>query len=325
MTAPDLLAEAPPAPAPSAQDADVAPATVPDVTVTVVTYQCRDDVLRCLSTLSAGAGSCELEVVVVDNASTDGVAEAVAAEHPEVKVLETGRNDGFGRAHNLAASRARGRYLLVLNPDTVVEPGAIEALVLFADDKAAAGEPVGVVAPQLLNPDGTDQRTARAFPTAAAGIFGRRSPLTRWFPNNRWSRAFLLADREPGEDPWVVDWVSGAAMLVPRDLFAELGGFDRDFFMHFEDAELCHRVGAHGRQVWCVPAGRITHDEGGSRKGWPVSQLWYFHRGAYLFAVKSANLGPADPRRWGTAVLLGLRFAAAVVLNQARRVSQAQR
>lgn len=330
MTTPDLVADAPTASAPADAVTDaVADATAdegtpsaPDVSVTIVTYQCREDVLRCIATLQEGAGDCALEVVVVDNASTDGVVEAVGREFPWVRVLETGRNDGFGRAHNLGASRARGRYVLVLNPDTTVEPGAIEALVRFADDQAAAGRPVGVVAPQLLNPDGTDQRTARAFPTPAAGIFGRRSPLTRWFPNNRWSRRFLLSDRTPGDDPWVVDWVSGAAMLVPRDLFDSLGGFDADFFMHFEDAELCHRVAEAGRPVWCVPAGRIVHDEGGSRRGWPVSQIWYFHHGAYLFAVKSGHLGRTDPRRWGTALLLGLRFGATVVLNQARRAGR---
>jgi GT2 family glycosyltransferase len=319
VTAADVLAETPPAPDPAPRrdgDDDV---DVPDVTVTIVTYQCRDMVLRCLGTLAAGAGTCELEVVVVDNASTDGVVEAIADRYPEVRVLETGRNDGFGRAHNLGASRARGRYVLVLNPDTVVEPGAIEALVRFADERASSGEPVGVVAPQLLNPDGTDQRTARAFPTMSAGIFGRRSPLTRWFPNNPWSRRFLMADRTPDGNPWVVDWVSGAAMLVPRGLFDEVGGFDDDFFMHFEDAELCHRVARHGRPVWCVPSGRIVHDEGGSRGGWPVSQVWHFHRGAYLFAVKSGDLGRTDPRRWGIALLLALRFGATVVLNEARR------
>lgn len=319
MTPADLLAEAPPAGEPSPQDGPSETTPVVDVTVTIVTYQCRDMVLRCLETLEAGAGACSLEVVVVDNASTDGVADAVAEEFPDVTVLETGRNDGFGKAHNLGASRAAGRYLLVLNPDTLVEPGAIEAMVRFADERAEAGEPVGVVAPQLLNPDGTDQRTARAFPTMSAGLFGRRSPLTRWFPDNRWSRRFLMADRVPDGNPWTVDWVSGAAMLVPRELFADVGGFDPDFFMHFEDAELCHRVARHGRPTWCVPSARIVHDEGGSRGGWPVSQVWHFHHGAYLFAIKSGDLGRTDPRRWGTALLLTLRFGATVVLNQARR------
>lgn len=293
----------------------------PAVTITLVTYECREDVLRCLDTLDRAAMRHDVEVVIVDNDSTDGVADAVRRRHPDVLVVERRRNAGFGRSHNLAAAHARGRYLLVLNPDTEVDDGAIDAMVEFADARAAEGRPVGVVAPMLLNPDGTDQLTARSFPTASAGIFGRRSPLTRWFPNNPWSRRFLRADQVDRSRPWTVDWVSGAAMLVPRELFESLGGFDTDFFMHFEDAELCARVGAAGREVWCVPEARIVHHEGGSRGGWPVSQVWYFHRGAYLFARKARYPDAADPRRWLTAALLGVRLIATILLNVVQRIT----
>lgn len=290
-------------------------ASPPDVTVTIVTYNCRDDVLRCLDTLRSAAATHRIDVVVVDNDSDDAVASAVRERHPEVTVVERHRNAGFGRSHNLAAAHAAGRYLFVLNPDTAVEPGAIDEMVDFADARDSDGHSVGVVAPMLLNPDGSDQRTARSFPTASAGIFGRRSPLTRWFPNNPWSRRFLRSDQVDRSRPWTVDWVSGAAMLIPRDLFEDMGGFDPDFFMHFEDAELCARMAKVGRDVWCVPAARIVHDEGGSRGGWPVSQVWHFHRGAYLFARKSRYPDATDPRRWLTAMLLGLRLIATVLLN----------
>ncbi|MBS1839087.1 MAG: glycosyltransferase family 2 protein [Actinobacteria bacterium] len=307
---------------PARSEEAVAPgAATPAVTVTLVTYECRDDVLRCIGTLGAAAARHDVQVVVVDNDSTDGVAEVVRRQHPDVLVVERRTNAGFGSSHNLAAAHARGRYLLVLNPDTEVAPGAIDAMVDFADAKAAEGTPIGVVAPMLLNPDGTDQMTARSFPTASAGIFGRRSPLTRWFPNNPWSRRFLRADQVDRSRPWTVDWVSGAAMLVPRDLFESLGGFDPEFFMHFEDAELCARVGAMGREVWCVPQARIVHSEGGSRGGWPASQVWYFHRGAYLFARKARYPDAADPRRWLTAVLLGVRLIATILLNMVQRIT----
>jgi len=292
--------------------------SVPDVSVTIVTYQCKDLVLTCLESLTDGARASQLEVIIVDNGSTDGVVEAVKDRYPDLRVIEVGGNDGFGRSHNLAASHATGRYLLVLNPDTFVEPGAIDTLVRFADERERLGHPVGMVAPRLLNPDGTDQRTARAFPTASAGLFGRRSPLTRAFPRNRWSRRFLVSDRTEDDEPWVVDWVSGAAMLIPRAEFDELGGFDRDFFMHFEDAELCHRIGASGREVWCVPRSEIVHAEGGCRDGWSPAQLWHFHRGAYLFARKARYPKLSDPRRWGIATLLGIRFLGALGLRLLR-------
>lgn len=288
---------------------------IPDVSITIVTYQCKDLVLRCLDSLAEGDQHSRVEVVVVDNGSTDGVAEAVKERFPSLRLIETGRNDGFGRSHNLAASQAKGRYLLVLNPDTVVQPGAIDALVGFADERERLGQPVGLVAPRLLNPDGTDQRTARAFPTASAGLFGRRSPLTRAFPRNRWSRRFLVSDHSDDVRPWAVDWVSGAAMLIPRTEFDELGGFDSDFFMHFEDAELCHRIGATGRAVWCLPRSQIVHEEGGCRGGWSSAQLWHFHRGAYLFVRKARYPERFDPRRWGIAALLGIRLLGALTLR----------
>lgn len=325
----------PPVPAADIADGDhgtrVGGVPTPDVSVTIVTYQCREMVLDCIGSLmpvstgGSGSAGARVQVVVVDNASSDGVEAAVREQFPDTTVVQAGRNDGFGRSHNLAAAHATGRYLLVLNPDTIVEPGAIEELVRFADAQADAGTPVGVVAPRLVYPDGRDQRTARAFPTASAGIFGRRSPLTRWFPNNRWSRRFLDSDQDNDVHPWKVDWVSGAAMLIPRELFDELGGFDPEFFMHFEDAELCHRVAGVGRAVWCVPTARIVHDEGGTRGGWSRSQIWYFHQGAYLFARKSRYPGRWDVRRWATAGLLGVRLIAVNLLSLVQKSSHRRR
>ncbi|MEZ5322778.1 MAG: glycosyltransferase family 2 protein [Microthrixaceae bacterium] len=278
---------------PSAGDGDRSP----DVTVTIVSYNCRDLVLECIDSLDAAVTPPRrLEVVVVDNDSRDGTVAAIRDAHPEVTVVDRRENAGFGRSHNLAASKATGRYVFVLNPDAVVEAGALDTLVEFCGSPGRGGEPVGVAAPQLLNADLTDQRTARSFPTMSAGLFGRRSPLTRWFPDNRWSRRFLEPERTGrADEPWKVDWVSGAAMLIPRELFGQVGGFDEDFFMHFEDTELCHRLSGLGRPVWCVPGARVVHDEGGARGGWPVSQLVAFHRGAYLFARKAYS--PASSTR----------------------------
>jgi GT2 family glycosyltransferase len=294
----------------------VAPNDVIDVSVTIVAYECRDLILECIATLNAGAPCSRLEIIVADNGSHDGVIEALNHEYPDVRTLEIGANIGFGRAHNAAAGIAKGRYLLVLNPDTVVRAGSIDRLVEFADAAAAKGAPIGLLGPLLLNPDGSDQRTARSFPTFSAGVFGRRSPLTRWFPNNPWSKRFLSSVDHEGDAPWRVDWVSGAAMLIPRDFFQELGGFDPDFFMHFEDAELCHRIAARGRDVWCVPAAEIVHDEGGTRDRFSVSQLWHFHHGAYLFVSKARYSRAFDPRRWAVAILLAGRFGFLVALNR---------
>ncbi len=216
---------------------------------------------------------------------------------------------GFAVASNRGMALGRGRYILVLNPDTVVVGDAVRTLVEFADSHPDAG----VIAPQLRYPDGRPQRTARAFPTAAAGIFGRRSLLTRWFPSNRWSRKFLLeSERLPHDHrPFQVDWVSGAAMLVPRCVLDQVGGFDEAFFLFWEDADWCHRIKNAGLAVWCVPTATVIHAEGGTRgSGWDPRTLRSFHVGAYRYWTKHHAPQAWNPLRWAAAVLLLLHAVA---------------
>ena len=235
-----------------------------DVDVIVVGYHSRDLVTACLDSLAGDAGLCSLTRTVVDNGSGDGTVESVAGRSDGAVALDLGRNTGFAVANNVGISRGSGRYVLVLNPDTVVTPGAVRTLVDFAD----AHPDAGVVAPQLLNSDGSPQLTARAFPTVAAGLFGRRSVLSRWLPHNRWTRAYLLERERAADDdqPYTVDWVSGAAMLVPRRVIEQVGGLDEEFFLFWEDADWCRRISDAGYRIWCVPAATIVHHEGGTRR-----------------------------------------------------------
>ena len=267
------------------------PKAAGDLSVVIVSFNCRDLLLSCLTSLHGIDG----EIIVVDNASSDQTVTTLRTRHPDVAVIEMGKNAGFGRASNRGMEAASGRYILLLNPDTVVSPGALRVLVDFLDEHPGAG----VVAPRLVYPDGADQGTARAFPTAAAALFGRRSPLTRWFPSNRWSRRYLTGRQRSTNTPFEIEWVSGAAMMVRADVIGRLGGFDPDFFMHWEDAELCHRTRRSGFEIWCEPRATVIHEEGGSRRGWPPRQVWHFHRGAYLF-WKKTHTG------WSTRVTLPL-------------------
>ena len=265
----------------------------PELTVSIVTYNSGDDVLRCLDSLVQGT-SAAIEVVVIDNASTDGMPDHVAVAHPEVRVVPMGRNAGFAAAHNRAMAETTAPYLLVLNPDTIPEPGSVDLLLRFARDNPR----IGAVAPRLRYPDGRDQGTARAFPTAAAGLFGRRSPLTRMFPNNRWSRRFLVGLRA-GDEPFRCDWVSGACMLVPRSVVDDVGGFDERYFLFWEDADWCRRMADKGYEVWTVPASTVVHDEGGSRgRAWPEAAVRHFHRGAYLYWRTHVAPQPWNGLRW---------------------------
>jgi GT2 family glycosyltransferase len=284
-----------------------------DISVVIVSYHCRDQVLACVDSLANSRRARRIEVIVVDNGSTDGTIEMLQARAPEVRLVPMGTNAGFSKANNVGIGRALGRYVLVLNPDTIVETGAIDLLADWLDDHPE----VGVAAPQLLNPNGTDQRTARSFPTPAAAIFGRRSPMTRWFPQNRWSSRFLAGCGHPGSEPFRVDWVSGAAMMAPASVIARTGAFDEAFFLFWEDADWCKRVADAGFEVWCIPQSRVIHDEGGTRNhGWSPRVVTHFHRGAYLYWRKHHAPQRWNPARWGAAAALGGRALAVMAREQ---------
>lgn len=283
-----------------------APPAVTDVHVVIVSYRCRDLVVRTLESLAEASTGVTVSVTVVDNDSGDGTVEALRRRFPDVDVVDSGWNSGFARASNDGITRGNGRYVLLLNPDTVVTRDALGVLVSFADSRPAAG----VVAPRLRNPDGSDQRTARSFPTAAAAVWGRRSPLTRLFPGNPWSASYLATRRAATSEPFRVDWVSGAAMLVRRAVVEQVGVLDDAFFLFWEDADWCRRIADAGLEVWCVPAAEVVHDEGGSRgHGWSPRTIRWFHQGAYRYWVKHHAPSPWNPARWAAAALLTARAA----------------
>jgi GT2 family glycosyltransferase len=277
-----------------------------DVDVVICTYRSRNHIGECLDSLCSSVPPVR-SVTVVDNDSGDGSIAVAAAHGRRVRTIQMGCNAGYARAVNRGIAGGCGRYVFVLNPDTVVRPQALDVLVRFAD----AHPDAGVVAPRLLYADGRDQLTARSFPTPAAALFGRRSPLTRMWPTNPWSTRFLSGRAHTGQEPFEIDWVSGAAMLVPRKVVEQVGGFDEGFFLFWEDADWCRRIKRAGYAVWCVPAASVTHHEGGSRGfGWAPATIRSFHRGAYRYWTKHHTPQPWNPLRWLAAALLAARAAA---------------
>jgi len=290
----------------------------PELSVLIVSYQSRDLLTVCLRSVEDTVTERSFEVLVADNASTDGTAAMLAHEFPQTRLLEMGGNLGFARASNRALREARGRYLLLLNPDTVCLKGSVDSMARYLE----ANERVGVVAPRLLNTDLSDQGTARAFPTAAAFVFGRRSPFTRFFPNNPWSRQYLLGRTRIGDDPFAVDWVSGACLMLRRDVLERVGALDEAFFMYWEDADWCRRIKQAGYTVVCVPAARVIHHEGSSRRGWPARQVWIFHQSVYRYYRKYHTSGPWNIMRPFVAVALAARALAIIAANSAAGASR---
>lgn len=296
-----------------------------DISIITVSFECQELLRPMLASLAGAAEGRTFEVIVVDNASSDGVMEMLRAEWPAVNALEMGENAGFARANNRGIGAARGRYVMLLNPDTVAHAVSLTTLAEFLDAHPRAA----IAAPRLLYPDLTDQGTARSFPTATAALFGRRSLMTKLFPQNPWSRRYLSGRAHTDASPFEIDWVSGAAMMVRREAIDRVGPLDEGFFMHWEDADWCHRMKDAGLSVHCVPAARIVHHEGGSRRGWPPRQLRAFHKGAYRYYAKHHAKHWWNPLRYIAAAGLSLRAAALIARYQLapheRRIAERSR
>jgi GT2 family glycosyltransferase len=255
------------------------------LSIVIVSWNVREDLRECLQSLLRDEGSRlesgEIEIIVVDNASTDGTAEMVNLEFPQVKLLVNSQNLGYTKANNIGINHSRGKYVLMLNPDTVVHQGALQALIDCAESHPEAG----IIGAKLLNPDGSVQRSARSFPDIGAGLF-RNTFLGRLFPNNPFVRRYLLTDFGYDEVR-EVDWVSGAAMLVRRDLIERIGGLDERFWAYCEDVDLCWRAWQAGYKVLFCPNAVITHKVGRSSDQRLVPSLIQHHKSMWLFYLKN--------------------------------------
>lgn len=246
----------------------------------IVNYRSYDELTRCLESLEPGRQHLR-HVIVVDHESDLGAAARLAERFPWTYVVERSTNEGFATGVNLGARLTDSPFLLILNPDCVADGGTVADLVRFARTRPDAA----VIGPQILNADGTVQGSARRFPGITTAVAGRSSWLTRRFPNNPLSRHNLPA-LESRTAPLEVDWVSGACMLVRRDAFEQVSGMDEEFFLYWEDADLCWRLADEGWRTVYFPGARIVHAGGRSSIHAYKESLAAFHASAYLLFRK---------------------------------------
>lgn len=243
------------------------------------------------------------EVVVVDNASSDGSPATVSDLAPRTRVLETGRNLGYGRAANIGVAETTTPYVAICNPDLVVSPGSLSALVArFESDESLA-----VVGPLIRDLDGDVYPSGRGFPTLTDAL--GHAFLGFVWGGNPWTRRYrhLGTDQHRSRQ---ADWVSGAFMLVRRLAFESVGGFDPAFFMYAEDVDLCWRLERAGWRCWYEPAGEITHEQGRSTARHPYRMLLSHHLSMWRFAARSAE-GTERLLLPAVAAGVGLRLAVA--------------
>jgi len=251
----------------------------PVLDVVIVSYRCRDMLQDCLGSVRAYAPSGGADVYVVDNASRDGTIEMVRGAFPDLWLYEASTNLGFSRANNIAILAGSAPYVLALNPDTRLTPGALERLVELMD----ANPRIGITGCRLVLEDGSfDHAARRSFPTplSALGHFtgvGRRAGAT----------GRLAAYRAPEVEAGPVDAVNGAFMLMRRAALDDVGLFDEGYWLYMEDLDLCYRFAEAGWMTWYEPTVAIVHAKAGtSGKNRSLHVNYAFHYGMARFYRK---------------------------------------
>ncbi|MFO0702630.1 MAG: glycosyltransferase family 2 protein [Candidatus Andersenbacteria bacterium] len=230
----------------AAARAEAAPALLPSslaLSIVIVTYQSRADIGACLRSLKEHAPKAPHEIFVVDNASTDGTADYVASSFRDVTLIRSTTNQGFGRANNRAIERARGRYIVALNPDARVTAGALDTLVTLADQQPK----LGTLAPKLVFPDGSRQPNSYWFPALGPGV--AQLLFLEKLLERQAARATLTS----------TEWSTGAALLFPRVIDKTLTRFDPEIFLYSEDVDLCWTLHQKGRLNYATARATVTH------------------------------------------------------------------
>jgi len=230
-----------------------------DLSVVIVSWNVCHLLRRCLQSIldETALGLSALEIIVVDNHSSDDSVDMVRSDFPDVHLIANTENRGFPSANNQGLQVARGRYVMLLNPDTEVLADALRVMVAFAD----AHPDVGVVGPQLVHSDGSIQSSRRRFPTLITAFF--ESTWLQPYAPRRLLEQYYVLDR-PGDAVQDVDWVTGAALMARREAIEQVGQMDEGFFMYSEELDWCRRFREAGWRVVYLPTARVVHHLGKS-------------------------------------------------------------
>jgi N-acetylglucosaminyl-diphospho-decaprenol L-rhamnosyltransferase len=258
------------------------------VRVVVVTYSPGPHLATFLDSLAKATTRC-YEVVLADNGSTDGSPEKAVADRDNVVLIRTGGNIGYGAAANVGARGAQEPWLLIANPDVIWDAGALDRL-LEAGERWPRAAALG---PGIRTPTNDLYPSARGFPSLGRGV---AHALLGWvWPSNPWTASYRR-ERDAAEERAIDGWLSGSCLLLRREAFVAVGGFDQSYFMYFEDTDLCERLLLAGWQIVYVPTAQVTHEGGHStetQRGRSAVMLRAHHRSAYLYLARKYS-GP----RW---------------------------
>ena len=282
-----------------------------DVTISIVSNNNRELILGCLDSIYRTADGLDVEVIVIDNVSSDGSVGAIRERFPQVRFILNEKKEGFSANHNKALRVASAELILVLNDDTVLHPGALEAMRDFLRDAPQAGAVGGM----LLNPDGTPQRTGMRRPTLLAAAMISLG-LHRLFPGNPVTAGYFNVKRDFSV-PEEVESINAAAIMVKKEVLGKAGYLDEGFFLFCEDVDWCIRMHEAGLKLYFLPDAKITHYRGASTGG--RRMVLIYHKSLLRFYRK--HYAPRNNFLINSAAYLGilLRFVVFWLYGGVRR------
>ena len=205
-----------------------------DLSCIIVNYQHSKSLKGCLDSIYQTIQEIDFEVIIIDNSEKDLGLKSLKENYPKVQIVYNPTNLGFSKANNQAAKIARGKFLFILNPDTILKEQATNSMFGYIRANMATG----ALGPKVVNPDGSLQYSCRRYPTLWTGLFNRYSILSRLFPQNHFTSQYLMLDFDHNETS-PVDWLSGCCLMIPKSVFEEVNGFDENYFLFNEDVDLC--------------------------------------------------------------------------------------
>jgi GT2 family glycosyltransferase len=251
-----------------------------DLSIIIVTWNSQKFIRNCLDSILISTGNLSLEIIVVDNDSSDETAKIVEQFYPQVNLIQNKKNLGYAKANNQGIEESRGEYILLLNPDTQVLEDALSLMYEFMEENPK----IGALGPKLLNPDKSVQASCREFPTFSTLIW-EFSGLSRFFPKSkifgRWRIGYFDFDK-----PREVDQPMGSCLMLRRETLDDVGIFDENFGMFFNDVDLCFRIKKRGWKIYFYPEPQVIHFKGASTRKAKAKMIWLSHLAFYKFFKK---------------------------------------
>ncbi len=252
-----------------------------DLSIIIVNFNVKEFLLNLLATIHAASKNISIEIIVVDNASDDGSVEVLSEKYPGVKLIANKINVGFGAANNQAMKIAKGKYFLLLNPDTIVREDTFDKMISFFKSTPDAG----IAGCRVLNPDGTLQLACRRSFPGPWTSFTKVTGLSALFPKSRIFARYNLTYLDENKT-YEVDAVSGAFLMLSREVYEKIGGFDERFFMYGEDLDLCYRAQKSSFKIYYLHTTEIIHYKGESTKRSSLDETKIFYNAMHLFVRK---------------------------------------